>query len=93
MADEAPPLVFIFRFSLEELKHDQKTIADEYSRLLKACRDAGLAVVGKRSRTPGTIVIFADCHDDGRRDAIVSWEKCVRRLPALPNAYRLLFLT
>lgn len=77
MADEVPPLAFIFTFSPEELKRNQKTIADEYTRLLKACRDAGLAVVGKRSKTPGTIAIFVDCHDDSRRDAIVSWEKCV----------------
>ena len=79
MADKAPLLACIFAFSPEELKSNQEAINDEYSRLLKVCRDAGLAVVGKRSRTPGTIVIFVDCHDDGRRNAIVSWEKYVWR--------------
>ena len=79
MADEAPLLALMFTFSLEELKSGQEAINDEYCRLLKACRDVGLAIVGKRSRTPGTIVVFVDCHDEGRKNAIVSWEGYVRR--------------
>jgi len=86
MADDAPLLAFIFSFSLEELKGNQQGIGDEYTRLLKTCRRGGLAVVGKRCCIPGTIIIFVDCHDNEKKNAIVRWEKCVRSV-FLPNVF------
>lgn len=83
MADESPSLALLFRYSPDELKKNQKAISEEYARLLKTCRDAGLAVAGKRSKTSGTIVIFVDCLDQGRRNAIISWEQCVSNVAAL----------
>ena len=63
-----------------------KGIGHEYTRLLKTCRGGGLAVVGKRCRIPGAIVIFIDCHDDEKKNAIVRWETCVWSI-VLPNVF------
>lgn len=68
-------IALVFRYNPDELKKSQKSISDEYARLLKTCHDAGLAAAGKRSHTSGSIVVFVDCLNEGRRNAILGWEQ------------------
>lgn len=78
-----PAIALIFRHTPEQLRANQKAISAEYERLLKTCRDAGLVIAGKLgngSESRGTVVLFVDCTDDIRRQAIVSWERYVYKI-------------
>lgn len=77
MATPNLSLALVFKFTLDELKSGNQSIRDEYSRLLKACSDAGLVAAGKRWTTPGAVVVFVDCLNPSKKTTIVNWEQCV----------------
>ncbi|KAF8310365.1 hypothetical protein DL93DRAFT_1649104 [Clavulina sp. PMI_390] len=82
-----PTLALIFKYTPDELKKSQAAVSKEYASLLKACQDGGLVIAGKRSgKSVGTLVVFVDCLDEGRKNALVSWEHAVSSSTASANS-------
>ena len=68
------PLVLVFKHTLDEIKKDNEAILAEYTRLLRTLRDGGLAVVGKRTRNAGEILVCISCFDEKKASEILIWE-------------------